>query len=88
MSATLTTSTTDRIEKIVTLHATPARVWRALTDVTQFNEWFGVNATSPFAPGAQVSGTFRHAAHAEIHLWQERVVHHVVFFRDFVFVIA
>ena len=73
MSATLTSSTTDRIEKIVTLHATPARVWRALTDVTKFNEWFGVNVTSPFVPGAQVSGTFRHAkyAHVTLMLWIE-----------------
>ena len=33
-------------------------------------------------------GTFWDAAHTEIHLWQERVVHHVVSFGDVVFVIA
>lgn len=35
-------SSTDRIEKLVNLAAPRSRVWRALTDVTQFNTWFGV----------------------------------------------
>ena len=47
---------TDRIEKLVTLDAPRSRVWRALTDYTQFNQWFGVRLTAPFAPGAAVSG--------------------------------
>ena len=51
-----TTQSTDRIEKQVTLDAPRARVWRALTDVTQFNAWFGVSLATPFAPGAEVSG--------------------------------
>ena len=33
-------------------------------------------------------GAFRHAAHSEIHLRQERVVHHAVILRDLVFVVA
>jgi len=49
-------ASTDRIEKEVLLAAPRARVWRALTDVTQFNAWFGVALTSPFTPGAAVSG--------------------------------
>lgn len=49
-------ATTDRIEKQVILDAPRARVWRALTDVSQFNTWFGVALTSPFSPGAEVSG--------------------------------
>jgi uncharacterized protein YndB with AHSA1/START domain len=31
-------------------------VWRALTEVEQFNAWFGVSLTSPFSSGAEVSG--------------------------------
>jgi uncharacterized protein YndB with AHSA1/START domain len=31
-------------------------VWRALTDVSQFNAWFGVSLASPFTPGAEVQG--------------------------------
>jgi uncharacterized protein YndB with AHSA1/START domain len=49
-------SATDRIEKLVNLDAPRSRVWRALTDHTQFNQWFGVSLTTPFSPGAAVSG--------------------------------
>ena len=52
---TMTTST-DRIEKQVTLDAPRSRVWRALTDVEQFNAWFGVSLATPFTPGAAVTG--------------------------------
>src|SRR5205807_4515664 len=31
---------------------------------------------------------FRHAAHSEVHLRQEGVVHYAVLFRDFMFVVA
>jgi uncharacterized protein YndB with AHSA1/START domain len=55
-TTTVTTTTPDRIEKQVTLEAPRARVWRALTDVAQFNAWFGVALRAPFAPGAEVSG--------------------------------
>jgi len=51
-----TTSSTDRIEKQITLDAPRSRVWRALTEVNQFNSWFGVSLATPFAPGAEVSG--------------------------------
>lgn len=54
-----TTQSTDRIEKQVHLDAPRARVWRALTEVKQFNDWFGVSLTAPFAPGAEVSGPIR-----------------------------
>jgi uncharacterized protein YndB with AHSA1/START domain len=47
---------TDRIEKQVTFEASRSRVWRALTDVQQFSTWFGVMLTTPFTPGAAVSG--------------------------------
>lgn len=64
---------TDRFEKQVTLDAPRSRVWRALTDVTQFNQWFGVALTSPFTPGAEVSGqlTIRNYEHLTVQLWIE-----------------
>ena len=51
-----TAPSTDRIEKQITLDAPRSRVWRALTEVKQFNAWFGVSMATPFAPGAEVSG--------------------------------
>ena len=53
---TTTATTTDRIEKQVLLDAPRSRVWRALTEVKQFNSWFGVTLETPFSPGADVSG--------------------------------
>jgi uncharacterized protein YndB with AHSA1/START domain len=68
-----TTTSTDRIEKTVMLDAPRSRVWRALTDVQQFNTWFGVSLTSPFTPGAEVSGHLASPkyAHITLHLWVE-----------------
>jgi uncharacterized protein YndB with AHSA1/START domain len=68
------TTTTDRIEKQVTLDAPRARVWRALTDVSQFNSWFGVSLTAPFAPGAEVSGrlNIRNTEHT-LTIWIEKM---------------
>ena len=47
---------TDRIEKRVLLRAPPARVWKALTDLREFQEWFGVKFDRPFTPGALLRG--------------------------------
>jgi uncharacterized protein YndB with AHSA1/START domain len=47
---------TDRIEKKVLLRAPRKRVWRALSDSTEFGSWFGVRFDGPFAPGAQMRG--------------------------------
>lgn len=70
---TATTPSTDRIEKSVTFDAPRARVWRALTDVTQFNSWFGVSLGAPFAPGAEVSGKMTHErySHVTMRIWIE-----------------
>ena len=77
MNATPTTpaSSTDRIEKQVTLDAPRARVWRALTDVSQFNKWFGVALTSPFKPGAEVSGQITNPKYdyVTVKLWIEKM---------------
>ena len=47
---------TDRIEKKILLHAPVKRVWRALSDSTEFGTWFGMKFDGPFAPGAAVRG--------------------------------
>src|ERR1700676_735571 len=47
---------TDRIEKKVLLRAPRKRVWRALSDSTEFGSWFGMKFDGPFTPGASVRG--------------------------------
>jgi len=47
---------TDRIEKQILLHASRARVWKALTDAREFGEWFGVRFDGPFVAGAPLRG--------------------------------
>ena len=47
---------TDLIEKKVLLHATKERVWRAISDSSEFGTWFGVKFEAPFSPGAQMRG--------------------------------
>jgi uncharacterized protein YndB with AHSA1/START domain len=72
---TTTPASTDRIEKQVTLAAPRATVWRALTDVSQFNTWFGVELEAPFAPGAEVSGriSIKGYQHVTMRIWIERM---------------
>ena len=66
-------TSTDRIEKVVNLDVPRSRVWRALTDVSQFNAWFGSALTGVFTAGAEVSGklTFRNLEYVTITLWIE-----------------
>ena len=70
---TSTTTSTDRIEKQITLDAPRSRVWRALTEVEQFNSWFGVSLMTPFAAGAEVSGQIkiRGYEHVTMTIWIE-----------------
>lgn len=57
-TTTTATTSTDRIEEQVRLHAPRARVWRALTNVDELAAWFGVKlaAATPIARGAHVTG--------------------------------
>ena len=68
-------SSTDRIEKSVVLPAPRSRVWRALTDVREFNAWFGVALTAPFTPGAIIEGNFTNPGyqHVTMTVWIETV---------------
>jgi len=64
----MTTTSTDRIEKNIVLHATPSRAWRALTDYKEFGAWFGVELDGPFAPGARVRGKITHKGYEKLTL--------------------
>src|SRR4051794_27940802 len=72
-STSTTPSSTDRIERQLTLDVPRSRVWRALTDVAQFNAWFGVSLTAPFAPGSEISGklNIRNLEHVTMRIWIE-----------------
>lgn len=48
--------TSDRIEKQVLLRAPLKRVWRAISDSSDFGKWFGVKFEQPFLPGAHMRG--------------------------------
>lgn len=49
-------SSTDRIEKDIVLAAPRAKVWRALTDATEFGTWFRVELEGPFVVGTTIRG--------------------------------
>ncbi len=52
-------SSTDRIEKRILLRAPQERVWRAISDATEFGNWFGVELEGDFVPGAQMKGRIK-----------------------------
>ena len=47
---------TDRIEKKILLNAPKSRVWKAISDSSEFGVWFGVKFNGPFTPGARMRG--------------------------------
>lgn len=51
-------TSTDRIEKRVTLKASVSRVWRAIADAREFGRWFGFTLEGEFTPGKAMRGTF------------------------------
>ena len=67
-----TTTSTDRIEKTVTLKAPRDRVWRALADARQFGEWFRVRLDGEFTVGATIRGRITYPGYE--HLTMEVVV--------------
>ena len=64
----MSTVVTDRIEKQVSLKAPQARVWRALTDASEFGSWFGVSLETPFREGALVRGRITNPRYAHVTL--------------------
>jgi uncharacterized protein YndB with AHSA1/START domain len=67
---------TDRIERQILLRAPRSRVWRALTDSTEFGEWFGVALSAPFTAGARVRGPVKHKGYE--HLTWDVVIEQMV----------
>src|SRR5678815_2619157 len=47
---------TDSIEKSVFLRAPRARIWKALSNIEEFGDWFGVRLDGPFEPGTRLHG--------------------------------
>lgn len=60
------TTSTDRIEKTVTLTAPRARVWHAIADARQFGEWFRVRLDGEFAAGATLRGNITYPGYEYI----------------------
>lgn len=57
---------TDLIEKKVLLRAPRSRVWRALTDPREFSQWFGVDLSGTFAPGARLQAPVTHEGYRHL----------------------
>jgi uncharacterized protein YndB with AHSA1/START domain len=56
----------DRIEKRIELKAPVSRVWRALTDYREFDEWFRVKLEGPFVPGQVSRGQITHPGYEHV----------------------
>ncbi len=65
-------SSTDQIEKNILLAAPRTRVWRALTDATEFGTWFRVNLEGTFSIGKSIMGKLRYPGYE--HLTMEIIV--------------
>ena len=58
---------TDRIERQLVIHAPRSRVWRAISDKTEFGTWFRVNLPAgTFAPGEKVRGNISHPGYEHL----------------------
>lgn len=75
MSASENRTSTDRIEKRVTLRVPRSRVWRAVTTAEEFGAWFGAKLEGAFASGAAVRGkiTIKGYEHVMMEMLIERV---------------
>ena len=58
------TTTTDRIEKQVTINAPRSRVWRAISDARECGAWFRVDLSGvTFRPGEHAIGKMTYPGH-------------------------
>ncbi len=64
----MTISSTDCIRKQIHLRAPRARVWKALSDATEFGEWFGLKLEGSFVPGQLVHGRITNPGYEHINL--------------------
>jgi uncharacterized protein YndB with AHSA1/START domain len=71
----------DRIEKKVLLRAPRSRVWRALTDAREFNQWFKVALEGEFRAGQRIAGpvTYPGYEYLTMEAWVERIEPEAVF---------
>jgi uncharacterized protein YndB with AHSA1/START domain len=67
----------DRIERVVELDHSPAKVWTALTTAEGLASWFGDQATIDLRPGGSASLTFTSGHTADMRV--ERVEEPAVF---------
>jgi uncharacterized protein YndB with AHSA1/START domain len=58
----------DRIERHIQLAAPVSRVWRALTDATEFGQWFRVRFDGPFVAGATLHAHVTKAGYEHVTL--------------------
>jgi len=63
----------DRIEKTIDLNAPLERVWRAISDHTEFGAWFKVALEAPFAVGQEARGQITHPGYEHV-TWTATVV--------------
>lgn len=65
----------DRIEKKIVLRAPRSRVWRALTDAGEFNQWFKVALAGEFRAGQRIAGPITHPGYEYLTMeaWVERM---------------
>lgn len=61
-------TSTDRIEKQITLNAPLERVWHALTDYRQFSRWFRVNLEVPFVVGQPAYGQITYPGYEHVQM--------------------
>jgi uncharacterized protein YndB with AHSA1/START domain len=75
MEGNMSQSVPDRIQKVITLHAPRARVWKAITDARQLGEWLWVNMSGEVVPGGKLSGpiTYPGYEHGILEAWVEQV---------------
>jgi uncharacterized protein YndB with AHSA1/START domain len=66
---------TNKIEKELLLRAPKTRVWRALTDSSEFGTWFGIRFDAPFEPGRALAGkmTIKGYEHLEMDITIDRI---------------
>jgi uncharacterized protein YndB with AHSA1/START domain len=62
------TTVTDRIEKTVIVKAARSRVWQAISDATQFGQWFQVKLDGQFKAGATITGTITYPGYEGLKL--------------------
>jgi uncharacterized protein YndB with AHSA1/START domain len=64
----------DRIVKTIELKAPISRVWRALSDHSEFGQWFRVKLDGPFKPGAVSTGMMTYPGYEDFR-WVAVVEH-------------